>query len=108
MPTRKLHDRIPKKTMLKARCIIICLHEYDDANKEEFIKMALKELALYHLAKTLLIRIEGCNVDFPGCKELELKESLDPTKMDDDSVMQGTLLYNILKSMAEMFIKINK
>ena len=89
-----------KKTMLKARCITICLHECDDANKDEFIKMALKELALYHLAKTLLIRIEGCNLDFRGCKELKL--SLDPTKMEDDSVMQGTLLSNILIKMAEM------
>ena len=50
-----------KKTMLKARCITICMHECDDAEKDEFIQMALKELALYHLAKTLLVSLLICN-----------------------------------------------
>ena len=51
-------------------------------------------------------RVQWFYLDFPGSKELKI--SLDPSKMEDDNVMQGTLLSNILIKMAEMFIKSNK
>ena len=80
----------------------MCLHECDDAKKDEFIKMALKELALYHLAKTLFIRVDGFSIDFPGCKELVL--SLDDANVENKTLWQGNLLSNMLLKMAEMFV----
>ena len=100
--------RIPKyleKTMFQARCILLILHECDDANKDSFIELALEQLALCHRTKTLLIRIKGCHLEFPGCRELEL--SLDPA-ISENNVMQGTLLSNILEKMTEIFIKFKK
>ena len=82
------------KTMLKARYIILILHECNDAKKDEFIKMALIELRLKHLAKTLFIRVDGFSIDFPGSKEVIL--SLDDSNVENMTLWQGNLLYNML------------
>ena len=95
-----------EKTMNDARCIIRILHECDDAKKDEYIQLALDQLALHHRAKTLLIRSKGCNPDFPMCKEIIFP--LDQTDFENDNIMQGTLLSKILTKMAEMFIESNK
>ena len=100
-----LGDRIIKymeKTMLEARCIILILHNCDEAKKDKVIGLVLELLTLHYRAKTLLIRIEGCNLAFPGCKEMVLSRG--HVEMENKHVMQGNLLSNILISMADMFL----
>ena len=91
-----------EKTMLQARCIILILHNCDEAKKDEFMELVLELLALHYRGKTLLIRIEGCNLTFPGCKELVLSRG--HVEMENKNVMQGTVLSNILISMTDMFL----
>ena len=91
-----------EKTMLEARCIILILHNCDKAKKDKVIGLVLELLTLHYRAKTLLIRIEGCNLTFPGCKELVLSRG--HVEMENENVKQGTLLSNILISMVDMFL----
>ena len=98
-----------KKNNAQARCIMICLHECDDAKKGWIYKDGVEVISTVSTSKDSPYpdrRMQWFYLDFPGSKELKL--SLDPSMMEDDSVMQGTLLSNILIKMAEMFIKSNK